>query len=233
MLLKQAQCIQVRPMLEPDRDRIGTSEHAPQLRVVPIQQAVSAHWNDLADAGNEAAYCSAWLFLQCARIAGVTAGVVVLRQPDMPSPAVSACWPTQNFDGFADLSKLAERAFLERRPIVSPHPLAPRQWFAALFGRPFGRDAARGWGTDHSCCRRQAGCLARFRSSVGRTGRRATPLGCWLARIFAFGASLESFFAGCGAHLGVLGRAGRGRGAAAAAGRDDRYRQQPRHKTSM
>ena len=111
--------------------------------------------------------------------------------------------------------------------------LPRRRWSAALFGRPFGRDTARGWGTDHSCCRRQAGCLARFRSSAGRTGRRATPLGCWLARIFAFGASLESFFAGCGAHLGVLGRAGRGRGAAAAAGHDDRHRQQSRHKSSM
>ena len=83
------------------------------------------HWNNLADAGNEVAYCSAWLSLQCASIAGVTAGLVVLRQTDKASPAVSASWPKGYLDGFGELSKLAERAFLERRTIVSPHYACP------------------------------------------------------------------------------------------------------------
>ena len=112
-------------MLELDRDRIGKSHHAPQLRVVPEQPAVSVHWNDLADAGNEAAYCSAWLSLQCARISGVTAGLVVVGQADKASPAVAASWPGLSLDGFGELSKLAERAFLERRTIISSHHACP------------------------------------------------------------------------------------------------------------
>ena len=74
-------------MLELDRDRIGKSHHAPQLRVVREQPAVSVHWNNLADAGNEAAYCSAWLSLQCASIAGVTAGLVVRRADGQGIPS--------------------------------------------------------------------------------------------------------------------------------------------------
>lgn len=107
-------------MLEPDRGQPGKSYQAPQLRVVPAEPSASLNWNGLADAGNEAAFCAAWLSLQCTRIVGVTAGLVVLRPPDSTSPAVSASWPARDFDDFGDLSKLAHRAILERRTIVSP-----------------------------------------------------------------------------------------------------------------
>src|SRR5262245_34263508 len=105
--------------------RLGKSHHAPQLRVVRERPAVSLHWNSLADTRDEVAYCSAWLSLQCASIPGVTAGLVVLRQTNKASPAVSASWPKGYLDGFGELSKLAERAFLERRTIVSPHCACP------------------------------------------------------------------------------------------------------------
>ena len=197
VLLRQAHCIRVRPMLEPDRDRTGKSHHAPQLRVVPEQPTVTVQWNDLADAGNEAAYCSAWLSLQCASIAGVTAGLVVVRQADKASPAVTASWPARSLDAFRRAVQASGARFPGAAHHRLPAPRLPRRrWYPAVPGRPSGRDAARGRGTDHSCCRRQAGRLARLRSSGYRTGRRAAPLGRWLARILTFGASLGSFLCG-------------------------------------
>jgi multidrug resistance efflux pump len=124
-------------MLESNLDRSGKSHHAPQLQTVAQQSAVSGHWNDLADAGDEAAYCSAWLSLQCASITGVSLGVVVIRQPDEISAAVLATWPAAHLDGLVKLSKLAECALQERRTIVSAEG-PPRPTTSHLIAVPLG-----------------------------------------------------------------------------------------------
>ena len=86
----------------------------------------------MADAGNEAAYCSAWLSLQCASIAGVTAGLVVLRQADKASPAVSASWPAQNFGWF----RRAVQASGARFPGAAHHGFPPHHACPAADGPP-------------------------------------------------------------------------------------------------
>jgi RND family efflux transporter MFP subunit len=75
--------------------------------------------NDLADPANEAAFCSAWLSRQCTRLTGVTAGHLILWDPDRGRPAVAASWSARNGEDPVDLPKLAVRAFMERRTIVS------------------------------------------------------------------------------------------------------------------
>ena len=111
-------------MSEPDRSRSGNAEPAPQLRVVQAQPSASPHWHGLLDAGNEVAFCSAWLALQCSRIPGVTAGLLVIRQHDASAPPVSVTWPARDLD-LGDLSRLAERAYAERRAIVAPGRIGP------------------------------------------------------------------------------------------------------------
>ena len=121
--LKHAHHSRVRPMLEPERQGLAKSHYPPQLQIVPKQEDISTHWTRLADVGNEAAYCAAWLSLQCTRLAGVTAGLLMLRQEDKPSPAVSASWPAgsaASLNDFGELCELAKRAFQEQRTIVFP-----------------------------------------------------------------------------------------------------------------
>ena len=221
-------------MLELDRDRIGKSHHAPQLRVVPEQPAVSVHWNDLADAGNEAAYCSAWLSLQCARISGVTAGLVVVGQADKASPAVAASWPGLSLDGFGELSKLAERAFLERRTIISSQHACPDADSAAP--SPVGHLVAIPLGAGGRIIAAAAVKLdappGSAQVDIERVVEQLRWGAGWLESL-PLARRLEASVWGCGANLDMLGRAGRGRGAAAAAEHDDCHRQQSRHKTSM
>jgi hypothetical protein len=122
-------------MLEPNRDRPGISYQAPQVQAARADPSAPLLWSAPADASSEAAFCSAWLSIQCARISGVTAGLIMLPQQQQPSPSVSACWPTRDLAGLADLSKLATRAFLERRtlhsrplPIARSHPRSSLWW---------------------------------------------------------------------------------------------------------
>src|SRR5262245_40647659 len=105
-------------MSELDR-RSGNADSAPQLRVVQAEPSASSRWHGLLDAGNEVAFCSAWLALQCSRIPGVTAGLLVIRQDDASTPPLSVTWPARDLD-LGDLSRLAERAYAERRAIVAP-----------------------------------------------------------------------------------------------------------------
>src|SRR5262245_912029 len=104
-------------MFEADRSRPRSPQQAPQLRVVTGEPSGPPHWTGLADAGNEAVFCSAWLSSQCTRISGIIAGLLV-----MPAPAKglsSTSWPQRN-PYTEDLLRLAERATLERRAVVSP-----------------------------------------------------------------------------------------------------------------
>ena len=98
--------------------RQRSSEQAPQLRVVAGKSG-PPHWTGLADAGNEAVFCSAWLSSQCTRISGIVAGLLMMPPPAKGLTVASTSWPERN-PYVEDLSRLAERASLERRTVVSP-----------------------------------------------------------------------------------------------------------------
>ena len=84
--------------------------------------SASASWNRLANAKEEASFCSAWLALQCSLIEGSTAGLLLLRRYDRAAPRQVAVWSGPERSGpaappTAALSKVAERALLERRAV--------------------------------------------------------------------------------------------------------------------
>src|SRR5262245_27789958 len=116
-------------MVEIDRSRARISEAAPQLRVVSSQPSGPPHWTGLADAGNEAEFCSAWLASQCANISGLAAGLLMMPPPARGRSVASTSWPDRN-PYLHDLMRIAERAALERQAV-------------ALSGRP-AADPARG-----------------------------------------------------------------------------------------
>ena len=106
-------------MFEPDRSRPRNSEQASHLRVIAAEPSVSPQRTGLADAGNEAVFCSAWLSSQCTRISGVIAGLLMMPPPAKGLSVASTSWPQRN-PYLEDLLRLAERASLERRTVVSP-----------------------------------------------------------------------------------------------------------------
>jgi Barrel-sandwich domain of CusB or HlyD membrane-fusion/GAF domain len=106
-------------MFEADRSRPRSSEQAPQLRVVAAGPSGPPHWTGLADAENEAVFCSAWLSSQCTRISGIIAGLLMMPAPAKGLSVASTSWPQRN-PYIEDLLRLAERASLERRAVVSP-----------------------------------------------------------------------------------------------------------------
>src|SRR5262245_25687459 len=109
-------------MFEPDRSRSESPDHAPQLRMVAA--GAPPHWNGLSDAGNESAFCSAWLSVQCARIPGVATALLMLRRDDQRAAPISVTWPRTGLD-LPDLWQLAERAYVERRVVVLPGRIGP------------------------------------------------------------------------------------------------------------
>src|SRR5215831_7203988 len=106
-------------MLEADRSRPRSSQQPSQLRVVAAEPSVSPHRTGLADAGNEAVFCSAWLSSQCTRISGIIAGLLMMPPPAKGLSVASTSWPQRN-PYIEDLLRLAARASLERRAVVSP-----------------------------------------------------------------------------------------------------------------
>jgi RND family efflux transporter MFP subunit len=90
----------------------------------PAESPDSTLWSRLSDASNEAEFCSAWLSLQCSRISGVTFGLLLVRQPDKELPPVLVTWPQPGLD-LGALSLLAERAYAERRALVSQGRVGP------------------------------------------------------------------------------------------------------------
>ena len=97
-------------MSESDWSRSANGDPAPQLRIVPAETSTSPHWHGLLDAGNEVAFGSAWLALQCSRIAGVSAGLLLIRQSDPSARRLSVTWPARDLD-VGDLLRLAETAY--------------------------------------------------------------------------------------------------------------------------
>jgi hypothetical protein len=106
-------------MFEPDRSPPRISEQASHLRLIAAEPPVSPQQTALADAENEAAFCIAWLSSQCTLISGVIAGLLMVPPPAKGLSVASTSWPKGN-PYLEDLSRLAERASLERRAIVSP-----------------------------------------------------------------------------------------------------------------
>lgn len=90
-----------------------------QLKVVHPEVLGSPHWRGLVDAGNETDFGFAWLALQCSRIHGLTAGMLLLPPVNSEAASVSVAWPARELD-LGDLARLAERAFAERRIVVAP-----------------------------------------------------------------------------------------------------------------
>jgi len=89
------------------------------LRVVGAEPSKPSHWTGLADAGNEAVFCSAWLSSQCTRISGIIAGLLMMPPPAKGLSVASTSWPARN-PYLEDLLRLAERASSERCTVVSP-----------------------------------------------------------------------------------------------------------------
>jgi multidrug efflux pump subunit AcrA (membrane-fusion protein) len=73
----------------------------------------------LANAGNEADFGSAWLALQCSRIRGVAAGLLLLPSVDSEAHSLSLTWPAGKLE-VGDLERLARRALAEGRLVVAP-----------------------------------------------------------------------------------------------------------------
>lgn len=106
-------------MSEPDSSRLANGNLGLQLRKVPADTATSPHWRGLLDARDEAAFGSAWLALQCSRMAGVAAGLLLVRQVDAAARHLTVTWPPRDLD-VGDLSRLAETAHAEHRMVVAP-----------------------------------------------------------------------------------------------------------------
>ena len=96
-----------------------SADPAPQLQVVQPEGIGSPQLRGLADAANEPDFGSAWLALQCSRISGVAAGLLLLPPVDAEARSLSVTWPTGKRD-VGDLARLAERAFAECRVVVAP-----------------------------------------------------------------------------------------------------------------
>lgn len=128
-------------MSEPDRARAVNAEPAPQLHVVPAEPSTAPHWRGLLDASNEAAFGSAWLALQCSRIAGVAAGLLLIRPVASDAQCLSLTWPARDIQ-VGDLSRLAEQALAERRVIVAHGRVGPEaspaQHVALVVALPLG-----------------------------------------------------------------------------------------------
>src|SRR5262245_7018284 len=111
-------------MLEMDLSRQASSEKTVQQPSAPASVSASPQWNALGDAGRAAEFCSAWLALQCSRISGVSTASLTITHPDTRQRLVAVTWPAPDLD-LADIKRIAERAYAERRTIVSPGRIGP------------------------------------------------------------------------------------------------------------
>ena len=92
--------------------------------MAPAEPFNSPQWRELSNAGNETAFCFAWLALQCHQISGIMAGLLVVRDPGQDTPRITVRWPEREID-LVDLSRVVERAHFERRLVIAPGRIGP------------------------------------------------------------------------------------------------------------
>jgi multidrug resistance efflux pump len=128
-------------MSEPDRSQSVNADQAPQ----PARAAADVHFdrllNEAISSGDENAYSSAWLAIQCARIPGAATGLILLCPSAGQTPVLSATWPERNLE-LPELSSVAHRAHSERRTVVALGRMgpasSPAQPVGLLVGVPLG-----------------------------------------------------------------------------------------------
>jgi multidrug efflux pump subunit AcrA (membrane-fusion protein) len=82
-------------------------------------------WRLFGSTNTAEAFCSAWLGLQCLRVRGVSAGIVLLGAPDQDRQFLpAACWP-DNRVNLEHLASVAERAVNERRGLLLKKATSP------------------------------------------------------------------------------------------------------------
>lgn len=98
-------------------DLTAETEPGPQDQVsyAVLDQAL---WNQFANAGSPEEFAQSWLALLCRDIRGVTAGVVVLGEPDIGPFAPAAFWPEEEAVG-SNVTAVAEQAITKRQPVLS------------------------------------------------------------------------------------------------------------------
>jgi hypothetical protein len=74
-------------------------------------------WSAFATAASDAEFCRAWLALQCNTIAGVRAGLLLLRPPGTEAYVPAAVWPDPRRD-VSHLTEAAERSLRSRSGTV-------------------------------------------------------------------------------------------------------------------
>lgn len=104
----------------------GAPGPTPEARVADSEAAL---WSEFAGATSPEVFVRGWLALQCRRIGGVAAGVVLLGASEQGPFSPAAVWPDRR-RSVAYLTEIAERGLTERRGLVrraerSGHPDAP------------------------------------------------------------------------------------------------------------
>ena len=92
----------------------GTREGSAQHAAAP---ADALAWAAFATAASDAEFCRSWLALQCAAVAPVRAGLLLLRAPGAESFVPAAVWP-HPLREVGHLTRAAERALTTRRGTV-------------------------------------------------------------------------------------------------------------------
>lgn len=95
-------------------ERPGRSGAAAEASAVA---SASSAWADMSSATTSERYASAWLSLQCAMLAGVERGVVVLGPPDTGPFVPEAFWP-QGQAATPLLAEAADRALQSRQALI-------------------------------------------------------------------------------------------------------------------
>src|SRR5947207_2233570 len=106
-------------MFEQEPTQARNAKPATPIRFVSTQPSSVSHWDGLAHAEDEAKFCSAWLSMQCTRIPGVAAGLLMMPPPAKGLSVASTSWPERN-PFLQEMMRLAERASVEGRAGVSP-----------------------------------------------------------------------------------------------------------------
>jgi multidrug resistance efflux pump len=128
-------------MSEPDRNQSVSTDPAPQPHGGFADTPAAANFEKLSDTTDEQGFCSAWLSLQCARIPGAAAALILVRQSPSAPAVLAATWPDPNLD-LAELAAVAQRAYVERRTVVAlgrtGPDSSPAQPIGLLVGVPLG-----------------------------------------------------------------------------------------------